>query len=186
MADSAQLATAASVAFSFTLVGNAITQCFMSIPALLAGFPKPGNPEHAASARRLGRQWKEFLFGGEKFFRPTNTLGLLGYSFAALKSAKATPASTPSFSSSADWKLLAVAAGCNFLVILHSAGNMQPLNRKICHLAELGDEKEITGVEARELATAEGYARTWIRYNVLRILLPLVAGIAGLSQLVEH
>ncbi|KAI4612156.1 hypothetical protein J4E83_007705 [Alternaria metachromatica] len=70
------------ITFSFILAGNAITQSYMTVPALLVNFPRPGSPDHKERAQLLGRQWPLCWTVGNQFFRPISTLGFLGYAYA--------------------------------------------------------------------------------------------------------
>ena len=142
----------------------------MGVPALLVDFPKPSSPEHAAAARHLGRQWPIFWKMGNSFFRPISSLGILGYAFASY----ATYASS-GLSSSRDWRAYAVSAVCHLITVIHSALNMQPLNN---NLDGLQDPK----VSGSDLSLAEHYARKWIKYNTVRVVMPLVAGTMALWQ----
>ncbi|KAK7934937.1 hypothetical protein PG985_000432 [Apiospora marii] len=171
-----KVVTSATVACSFILAGNAITQSFMGVPALLVDFPAPGSPTHAERARLLGRQWPIFWEVGNRFFRPLSTLGIALYGSAAWAARQ---------QGRGNWKLLAVAACCNILTAAHSAINMQPINERITALGTApapGDNKaEATGDEK-----AEEYARRWGRLNLLRVVMPLIAGTLAMSQVLEN
>ncbi|KAF2111159.1 hypothetical protein BDV96DRAFT_500034 [Lophiotrema nucula] len=157
------------ISISFILAGNAVTQSFMTIPALLVDFPAPGSPGHADRARLLGRQWPLCWTVGNQFFRPISTLSFIGYTYAAYSVYKADDKSR------GDWKLLAVAAGLHFVTIVHSAVNMQPLNDKLEALATRSSEKEL--YEATDVATK------WARWNLLRLVNPVVAGTCAIYQM---
>ncbi|KAK0707975.1 hypothetical protein B0H67DRAFT_589001 [Lasiosphaeris hirsuta] len=162
-----------TAAFSFILFGNAITQSFMGVPALLVDFPRPSAPEHAAAARHLGRQWPVFWNVGNAFFRPISTLGIFGYAYASYLTYSAGPATLR------DWRLYAVSAACHFVNVLHSALNMQPLNNKLDGLRE----PKAGGVDS---SLAEYYARRWIKLNGVRMVMPLVAGTVALWQTLRY
>ncbi|KAK4168443.1 cytochrome P450 [Cladorrhinum sp. PSN259] len=177
-----------TIACSFILLGNAITQSFMGVPALLVDFPNPTSPDHAAAARRLGRQWPVFWRVGNVFFRPISTLGIVGYAFASYAAYRSSSSTTSSsligtrFGSGgveggADWRLLAVSAVCHLVTVVHSAVNMQPLNGKIDALRGEGGG----GVKV-DVSLAEWYARRWIKLNLVRLVMPAVAGSIALWQ----
>jgi hypothetical protein len=42
--------------FSYNFLGNAVTQSFMTVPALLVDFPNHSSPNYAERATLLGRQ----------------------------------------------------------------------------------------------------------------------------------
>lgn len=175
--------------------GNAITQSFMSIPALLVDFPRPSSPEHAAAARRLGRQWPVFWHVGNVFFRPLSMLGLVGYLVAALLS-------SPHHGRAA----YVAGAAAHLVTIVHSAVHMQPLNARLHALAaadpkkvddhdhderngrggggEAGDSAASAGDAA--VAEAEAMARRWAELNILRLVMPLVAGTVALVETLRH
>ncbi|KAI1105685.1 hypothetical protein F4804DRAFT_303695 [Jackrogersella minutella] len=162
-----------TVAFSFVLFGNAITQSFMGGPALLVDFPSPTSPEHAARARLLGRQWPVFWVVGNQFFRPISTLGIFGYAYTSWV------ASTQGADGKlGDWRFYAVSALCHIITVVHSAANMQPINEKIDAL------KEPKGrVDTKQ---AENFVRKWIKFNTVRLITPVVAGSLALFQLLKH
>ncbi|KAK3361467.1 hypothetical protein B0T24DRAFT_539064 [Lasiosphaeria ovina] len=179
-----------TIAFSFILLGNAITQSFMGVPALLVDFPQPSSPEHAAAARHLGRQWSVFWNVGNVFFRPISTLGIFGYAYASWAARGASPGSShgtgTSFSGlvsgstaplglAGDWRLYALSAACHLVTVLHSALNMQPLNNKLDGLRS----PKTSGVDE---SLAEYYARRWIKLNSVRVVMPFVAGSVALWQ----
>lgn len=157
-----------TIAFSFILLGNAITQSFMGVPALLVDFPPPSSPEHSARARLLGRQWPVFWAVGNVFFRPISTFGILGYGYTAYA------ASSGNYRLG-DWRLYALSAACHLITVVHSAANMQPINEKLDALKE----PKASGVDS---AKAESYARKWISYNTVRLIMPMVAGSVALWQ----
>ncbi|KAI0155791.1 hypothetical protein BJ166DRAFT_499801 [Pestalotiopsis sp. NC0098] len=161
-----------TIALSYILLGNAITQSFMGVPALLVDFPPPSSPEHAARARLLGRQWPVFWQVGNVFFRPISTFGIVGYGYAAYCAAYRSSLAR----GLGDWRVYALAAGCHLATVLHSAVNMQPINEKIDALKEPKASMK-PGVE---VAKAESYARQWISYNTVRLIMPMVAGSAAL------
>ncbi|KAF2013032.1 hypothetical protein BU24DRAFT_494910 [Aaosphaeria arxii CBS 175.79] len=156
------------ITFSFILAGNAVTQSFMTVPALLVDFPQPSSPLHAQRARLLGRQWPLCWTVGNQFFRPISTLGFLGYAYAAYATYR------QGDRAERDWRFYAAAAALHLTTILHSAINMQPLNDKLEALAGRAGDKE--------LGEAEGIARKWARWNLLRLVTPVVAGTLALFQ----
>jgi len=156
------------VTFSFILVGNAITQSFMTVPALLVDFPPPGSSHHTDRARLLGRQWPLCWTVGNQFFRPISSLGFLGYAYAGYAVYK------EGVRARSDWRLFAVAAAMHLTTIVHSAVNMQPLNDK---LEALGGRASV-----KELGEAESIARQWASWNRLRLVTPLIAGGLALWQ----
>ncbi|KAI3397274.1 hypothetical protein diail_11073 [Diaporthe ilicicola] len=142
----------------------------MGVPALLVDFPPSSSPDHAARVRLLGRQWPVFWAVGNGFFRPISTLGILGYactSWAARARGRGL----------GDWRLYALSALCHLVTVVHSAVNIQPLNSKLDGLGSSGASKT-------DIARAEHYARSWIRRNSLRVVMPLIAGTSALWQLV--
>ncbi|KAI1277588.1 hypothetical protein F5Y07DRAFT_79936 [Xylaria sp. FL0933] len=170
MAIAPELVAGTTIAFSFILFGNAITQSFMGVPVLLVDFPPASSPEHAARARLLGRQWPTFWKMGNVFFRPISTLGIFGYAYMAW-AASAQGAN----GRLGDWRLYAASALCHLITVTHSALNMQPINEKIDAL------KEPKGLADTKLA--ESYARRWIKLNTLRIISPVIAGTLALTQI---
>ncbi|PSN68794.1 hypothetical protein BS50DRAFT_609126 [Corynespora cassiicola Philippines] len=157
------------ISFSFILAGNAITQSFMTVPALLVDFPPPGSPNHTDRARLLGRQWPLCWTVGNKFFRPISTLGFLGYAFAGYS------VYNEGFRARSDWKVFAVAAAMHLTTIVHSAVNMQPLNDQLEALAGRASDKELG--EAKAIATK------WANWNMLRLATPIIAGSLAIWQL---
>ncbi|KAF2877626.1 hypothetical protein BDV95DRAFT_602000 [Massariosphaeria phaeospora] len=156
------------ITFSFILAGNAITQSFMTVPALLVDFPAPGSKDHISRARLLGRQWPLCWTVGNQFFRPISTLGFLGYAYAAFS------VYTEGERARSDWRFFAVAALMHLTTILHSALNMQPLNDKLEAFAERASEKDCV--------EAEAVARQWASWNLLRMVTPIIAGSLALIQ----
>ncbi|KAI0143717.1 hypothetical protein GGR57DRAFT_518196 [Xylariaceae sp. FL1272] len=170
---SAELVVGTTIACSFILLGNAITQSFMGVPALLVNFPPASSPEHEARARLLGRQWPTLWKVGNVFFRPISTLGIFGYAYTAwVASSKA------SGNQLGDWRLYAIAAICHLVTVVHSAVNMQPINEKIAALANSKGH-----VDSR---LAESYGRKWIKGNTVRLITPFIAGSLALSQVLKH
>ncbi|KAH7350269.1 hypothetical protein BKA66DRAFT_292215 [Pyrenochaeta sp. MPI-SDFR-AT-0127] len=159
------------ITFSFILAGNAITQSFMTVPALLVDFPPSGSPEHSERARLLGRQWPLCWTVGNQFFRPISSLGFLGYAYAGYAVHR------EGLLARSDWKLFGVAAIMHLTTILHSALNMQPLNDKLEALASRSSDKE--------LGEAESIARKWASWNRLRVVTPIVAGSIALWNLLS-
>lgn len=157
----------------------------MGVPALLIDFPPATSPAHPSAARHLGRQWPVFWAVGNVFFRPISTLGIFGYAFAAYNAfTSSSPYSAPGVAKAyetrgtgvqGDWRWYALAATCHLVTVLHSAVNMQPINAKI-------DGLRNDGVSTAELEKAEYWARRWAKLNLVRLVMPLVAGTAALSQ----
>ncbi|OTB04799.1 hypothetical protein M426DRAFT_147829 [Hypoxylon sp. CI-4A] len=162
-----------TVAFSFILFGNAVTQSFMGGPALLVDFPPPSSPEHAARARLLGRQWPVFWVVGNNFFRPISTLGIFGYAYTSWVASSEGPNS-----GLGDWRPYAVSALCHLITVVHSAANMQPINEKIDTLREPKGR-----VDPKQ---AESLVRKWIKFNTVRLINPVVAGSLALFQLLKR
>ncbi|KAI0156729.1 hypothetical protein GGR52DRAFT_198776 [Hypoxylon sp. FL1284] len=173
MAATAEVVLGTTVAISFILLGNAITQSFMGVPALLVDFPPPSSSEHAARARLLGRQWPTFWVVGNRFFRPISTLGIFGYAYTSWAASCQGPNGRLG-----DWKPYAIASLCHLVTVVHSAMNMQPINEKI---EALSDPKG--RVDSNQ---AETYARRWIKFNTVRLITPVVAGSLALFQLVKR
>ncbi|KAF2733023.1 hypothetical protein EJ04DRAFT_298300 [Polyplosphaeria fusca] len=157
------------ISFSFILAGNVITQCFTTIPALLIDFPSPGTKDHTSRARLLGRQWPLCWSVGNQFFRPISAFGIFGYAYTAYQTYRANDRI------GGDWKLLAVAAGMHVATLVHSVVNMQPLNDRLEGLAKASE---------KELGEAEGIARKWARWNLVRLVNPAVAGVCAIVFLV--
>ncbi|KAK0744438.1 hypothetical protein B0T21DRAFT_398945 [Apiosordaria backusii] len=190
-----------TIAFSFILLGNAITQSFMGVPALLVDFPPHTSPDHPRAARLLGRQWPVFWQVGNVFFRPISTLGIIGYgytAFSAWRYASAMAANNgwhtaliPAHHGQVErgnWKVWGVCAVCHLVTVVHSAVNMQPLNAKLEGLSGIEDKKsdaggKVVGKGGVDVGLAEWYARRWIKLNLVRALMPLVAGSLGLWQI---
>jgi hypothetical protein len=159
----------------------------MGVPALLIDFPPPTSPSQPAAARHLGRQWPVFWAVGNVFFRPISTLGIFGYAFAAYNAFATASSSaggggvshayetTRGSRLQGDWRLYAVSAACHLVTVVHSAVNMQPINAKI-------DGLKNEGVSTAELEKAEYWARRWAKLNLVRLVMPLVAGSLALSQ----
>lgn len=143
----------------------------MGVPALLIDFPPTTSPSHPAAARHLGRQWPVFWAVGNVFFRPISTFGIFGYAFAAYH---AYTTGSPRLGGG-DWRLYAASAACHLVTVVHSAVNMQPINAKIDGLKE-------EGASTAELEKAEYWARRWAKLNLVRLVMPLVAGSLALSQ----
>ncbi|KAJ8131167.1 hypothetical protein O1611_g2457 [Lasiodiplodia mahajangana] len=157
-----------TIACSFILFGNAITQSFMGVPVLLVDFPPPSSPDHADRARLLGRQWPTFWKVGNVFFRPISTLGIFGYGYTAWAASQGTGGRL------GDWRVYAISAMCHLITVVHSALNMQPINEKLDAL------KEPKGRVDSKLA--ESYARKWIKFNTVRLITPVIAGTLALTQ----
>lgn len=148
----------------------------MGVPALLIDFPPPTSSAHPAAARHLGRQWPVFWAVGNVFFRPISTFGIFGYSYAAYIAYTAPP-----YKNAGDWRLFAVSALCHLVTVVHSAVNMQPINARIDALKNEGGEGE-RYVGKVELEKAEELARRWAKLNLVRLVMPLVAGTVAMSQ----
>ncbi|KAI1073561.1 hypothetical protein F5B20DRAFT_597387 [Whalleya microplaca] len=158
-----------TIAFSFILFGNAITQSFMCVPALVHDFPPPSSPDHAARARLLGRQWPILWAVGNSFFRPISTFGIFGYAYTSWAALVQGPNGKLG-----DPRLYAVAALCHLITVVHSAINMQPINEKLDALSESKGKVDSS--------QAEAYARRWIKFNAVRLITPVVAGSLALWQ----
>ncbi|KAF2746382.1 hypothetical protein M011DRAFT_445909 [Sporormia fimetaria CBS 119925] len=169
MADSTLVKTISNtcITFSFILAGNAITQSFMTLPALLADWPSPTSPEHATRARLLGRQWPYCWSVGNVFFRPISALGFVGYAYTAYSVYQ------EGERAQSDWRVWAFAALAHFVTVLHSALNMQPLNDKL---------EALVRVEEKELKSAKEIAERWAKWNLVRLVNPVLAGAAAISQ----
>ncbi|CCC05101.1 unnamed protein product [Sordaria macrospora k-hell] len=151
----------------------------MGVPALLIGFPHPSSPSHAERARLLGNQWPVFWRVGNVFFRPISTFGILGYGYAAWACSRATSSTQGLGSTSGNaWKFYAISALCHLITVVHSAVNMQPINAKIEGLRRAGVEGGKNG--GTDLALAEYYARKWARLNLVRLVMPALAGTVAL------
>lgn len=142
----------------------------MGVPALLADFPPRSSPDYAARVKLLGQQWPIFGIVGHGFFKPISALGLLGYAYTSWAARGRTRGL-------GDWRLYALSALCHLVTAVHSAVNLQPLNNK---LDGLGSPK----ASKTDIDQAETFARSWIRWNKLRIAMPLIAGTSALWQLV--
>ena len=150
-------------------LGNAITQSFMSVPALLVNFPKISSGQHRLAAQQLGHQWPVFWQAGNVFFRPISVLGIFGYAYASFEAASAPSARL------GDWGLYALAATCHLVTVVHSAVNLQPINAQLQGMSE----PEIPRVDIEK---TEKLARQWIKLNLVRVLTSFVAGSAALLQ----
>lgn len=66
--------------------------------------------------------------------------------------------------------------------IVHSAMNMQPLNDRLAALADVGKGEKLTmgGTE-----DAEGLARKWGSWNIIRVVFPMIGGGLALSQVMR-
>ncbi|KAE9375928.1 hypothetical protein N431DRAFT_454521 [Stipitochalara longipes BDJ] len=168
------LVLGSSISFSFMLAGNAVTQSFMTVPALLVDFPNQTSPNYAARATLLGRQWPYYWAVGNVFFRPISTLGALGYTYASYCASR-------SASTNMDWRLLAIAAFMHVVTILHSALNMQPLNDRLAALDP--SAKEAKGASATHQAGAEALLKRWGKLNIVRVITPTIAGCVAMWQL---
>ncbi len=155
-----------------TIVGNAITQSFMGVPALLVDFPPPSSPDHAARARLVGRQWPVFWKVGNVFFRPISTLGIFGYGYVSWAAVSQGPGGNLG-----DWRVYAVSSLCHLITVVHSAINMQPINAKIDALREPKGNVDP--------AKAENLLRRWIQGNTVRMITPVVAGSLALWQILK-
>lgn len=153
--------------------GNAVTQSFMTIPALLAAFPDKSSPTYAARTALIGKQWPYCWAVGNVVFRPMSTLGFLGYSLTSFRAYS-------SSSTEQDWRLLAIAASLHLTTILHSAINMQPLNDQLAALDGHSEEAKLKS--SGKSADAEALLNKWAKWNLVRFATPLFAGILALSQ----
>ncbi|KAI1747880.1 hypothetical protein F4782DRAFT_543196 [Xylaria castorea] len=169
MAALPEIVIGTTIACSFILFGNAITQSFMGVPVLLVDFPPPSSPEHADRARLLGRQWPTFWRVGNVLFRSISTFGIFGYGYTAWEASSRGTGGTLG-----DWRAYAISALCHLTTVVHSAMNMQPLNEKLNAL------KDPKGKVDSKLA--ESYAREWIRLNTVRLITPAIAGTLALTQ----
>ncbi|KAK1828026.1 cytochrome P450 [Podospora conica] len=167
---------ATTAACSFMLAGNAITQSFMGVPALLVDFPPPSDVTHAVFARRLGRQWPIFWNMGNVFFRPISTLGIFGYGYAGYCAYRS---ATSGLSYGKDWRVFAVSTACHLITVLHSAINLQPINAKLDALRD-------PDTSMKDIGMAEYWARRWIKLNLLRLVMPVVAGSLALWQTLKR
>ncbi|PSK38004.1 hypothetical protein B9Z65_1195 [Elsinoe australis] len=150
-----QSVTAATVTASFMLVGNAITQSWMTIPVLVAGFPAPGTEAHAERCSLLGQQWGMMHKVGNSFFRPISMLAIFGYAFGAYSCAQG--------SMKGDWRLFTFAALCHVANV--------PINAKL----------DVIGT-SEEKAPAVQLATSWINCNKWRVVFPLIAGSTAIWQ----
>ncbi|KAF2154542.1 hypothetical protein K461DRAFT_252568 [Myriangium duriaei CBS 260.36] len=159
-----QSITAATVTCSFVLVGNAITQSWMTIPTLLCRFPSPSDPAaYTERASILGEQWGMMHYVGNNFFRPISSVAVLGYSQAAYAAYAG--------SMKGDWRLFAFAAICHVANIVHSAKNLQPINAQLDAMVGTGEKGQ-----------AVVLAKRWIECNKWRVAFPMVAGSLALWQ----
>lgn len=143
----------------------------MTIPALLVNFPADSSPEYSARAQLLGRQWPHCWAVGNVFFRPISTVGFLGYAYIAYQTYN-----DPT--TKADWRFFALASLMNLISIVHSAINMQPLNDKIVGLdAGVGEKKVVA-------AGAEAMMRKWAKWNLVKVVCPLIADIISFFQII--
>ena len=135
--------------------GNAITQSFMTLPALISDFPPRSSPEHSQRAALLGRQWPICWTVGNNFFRPISTISTLGYAATGVMLYR---------EGRDEWKWFALGALLHVSVIVHSAVNMQPLNDKLTALG--GTTSDGKGkVEKQDAGDAVELATKWIRWN---------------------
>ncbi|KAF2218956.1 hypothetical protein BDZ85DRAFT_299185 [Elsinoe ampelina] len=159
-----QSITAATVTASFILVGNAITQSWMTIPTLIASFPPPSaGPAHTDRASLLGAQWALMHKVGNNFFRPISTLAIFGYAFGAYSAYQG--------GMKGDWRLFALSALCHVVNVVHSAVNLQPINARLDALGE-----------AKDKGYAVEQARRWVECNKWRVVFPGVAGSLAVWQ----
>jgi hypothetical protein len=113
---------------------------------------------------------------GNVFFRPISTFGIIGYSYAAYIAYTAPP-----HKNAGDWRLFVISALCHLVTVVHSAVNMQPINARIDALKNEGKEGE-KYVGKVESDKAEELARRWAKLNLVRLVMPLVAGTLAMSQ----
>ncbi|KAI1170149.1 hypothetical protein F4777DRAFT_136215 [Nemania sp. FL0916] len=173
MAAVPEVVVGTTIACSFILFGNAITQSFMGVPALLVDFPPPSSPGHSERAVLLGKQWPTFWRVGNVFFRPISMLGIFGYGYTAWALS-----SRGASGGLGDWRVYMISAMCHLITVIHSAVNMQPINEKLDALSEP------KGRVDSELA--ESYARKWIKFNTVRLITPVVAGALALTQVLRR
>ncbi|KIW04619.1 uncharacterized protein PV09_04366 [Verruconis gallopava] len=168
---------ATCIAIDYTLAGNAITQSYMGVPALIHEFPSSNSPEYAVRARLLGKQWPPIWVVGNNFFRPISTIATIGYAFTAWSLARVERVLDM------DWRWFAFNAALHATVIVHSAVNMQPLNNKLAALAGVGsDGKGNAKVDKQDEGRAVEIATNWIEGNKYRLLIPVVTGAISLWQ----
>ncbi|KAM3079619.1 hypothetical protein ACMFMG_006031 [Clarireedia jacksonii] len=149
----------------------------MTIPALLVDFPAPSSPKYPERAALLGQQWPHCWAVGNVFFRPISTLAFLGYAFTTYSTFSGT-SQLPS--RGADWRLYAISTVLHFSVILHSAINMQPMNDKLAALSSINPKDK--GGLIGDALNAESLMRKWGRWNLVRVVFPLVAGCLAFYQ----
>jgi len=166
---------ATCIAVDFILAGNAFTQSFMTLPAMITEFPPASSPEYSTRATLLGKQWPVCWTVGNQFFRPISTLSTLGYAFSAWSLSRGN-----SLTEKRDWRLFALGALLHVSVIFHSAINMQPLNDKLAALAGTGTDGK--GVAAVKAGNAVEVATAWIRGNYYRLAVPMISGSISLYQ----
>ena len=97
-----------------------------------------------------------------------STLGFVGYAYSAYAVYK------EGYRARSDWRLFAVAAVAHLCTVVHSAINMQPLNDKLEALAGRAGEKA--------LQEAVPIARQWAKWNLVRLVTPVLAGSLALWQ----
>lgn len=86
-----------------------------------------------------------------------------------------------------------MAAGCHLVTVVHSAVNLQPLNERIMALGGEEGKEELKGGNAQgdgdgakaDVARAEDMARRWAKLNLLRMVMPLVAGSLALWEVLK-
>lgn len=78
-----------------------------------------------------------------------------------------------------DWRVFAMSTACHLITVLHSALNMQPINNMLDGLRD----PKTSGVD---VSLAEYYARRWIKLNLLRLAMPVVAGSLALWQTLKR
>lgn len=154
----------------------------MTIPALVAHFPSPTSPAYAARAILLGNQWPYCWSVGNVLFRPISTVSTLGYAFLAWRASRAAAAGEGRrvkdvAARGGDWRYFAAAAVLGVVTIVHSAVNMQPLNDRLVGLA--GGVAGVVGEEG-----AVELAGRWARWNLMRVVAPVIGGGLALSRVV--
>ncbi|KAE9974152.1 hypothetical protein EG328_004012 [Venturia inaequalis] len=173
---------ATCIAIDFFLSGNAVTQSFMTLPAMIIDFPSPSSPEYASRALLLGKEWPLCWTVGNVVFRPISTISTIGYAFSAWSLYRS---SSTNVLEKKDWRVFALGALLHVSVIVHSAVNMQPLNDQLAALAGTGTDgkgKALTSTTKQVEGKAVEIATKWIRGNYYRLAVPMVSGALSLYQ----
>jgi hypothetical protein len=95
-------------------------------------------------------------------------LGFVGYAYTAYA------VYSEGNNTRADWRIFALAAAAHLVTVVHSAVNMQPLNDKLEALAGRAGDKQ--------LLEAVPIAQKWAKWNLLRLVNPMLAGTMALYQ----